>query len=102
MTSIVLQIIDLLYIKYESPEPIVIQSTYWMETTRMGFKLSNTTGRKWEVKYMYKYIHTQQFQSKEQGNSRERNMEPENTNQNLITKCPAPRPKRDVAKTTKK
>ena len=51
---------------------------------------------------MYEYIHTQQFQSKEQGNPRERSMESENTNQNLITKCPSPRPKRDVAKTTKK
>jgi hypothetical protein len=38
MKYIVLQITDLLYIKYESKESIVVQSThltnYWMETTR--------------------------------------------------------------------
>ena len=41
--------------------------------------------------------------SKEQGNPRERSMEPENSNLNLMTKYPASKArKRDAAKTTKK
>ena len=50
--------------------------------------------------YLNKYI--QRIQPKEQGNPRERSMEPENSNQNLITKYPASKArKRDAAKTTK-
>ena len=50
---IVLQITDLLYIKYETQESMVIKSiyptNYGMETTREG--MSNTIGRMWESKY---------------------------------------------------
>ena len=57
--TIVLQIIDLLYIKYETQESMVIQSVkvyiqLTMKTTREGMLegMSNMTGRMWEAKYM--------------------------------------------------
>ena len=38
--TMVLQIIDVLYIKFESPESIVLYiSNHWMETTREGMSI---------------------------------------------------------------
>ena len=51
--TMVLQIIDLLYIKYESQESIVMYtSNHWMERRRERGNV-NITGRKWGMCYMY-------------------------------------------------
>jgi hypothetical protein len=57
--------------------------------------MSNTTGRKWEMRYIQRI----QFQEQLEGKT----MEPENSYQKLTTKYPAPKArKRDVAKKTTK
>ena len=60
--------------------------------------MSNTTGRKWEMRHIY----IQPIQFKEQGKPRERSMEPRTQTQKLITKYPAPKSSKESCNKNKK
>ena len=89
---IVLQITDLLF-KYTSQEPMYIFK-YFMKTTREGMSILLEESGGCDT------IRTHKFSPKK--TYPKRHMEPESSNQNLITKYTTPKArKRAVTKTTK-
>ena len=91
--TMVLQIIDLLYIKYKIQESIVIYiSNHWMETTR-----ERVCQYYWKKVGNVLYVH-----SKENKPRKDILWHPKASTENLITKYTAKARKKDVAKRSKK